>query len=244
MKIIVIILAVAALTQQCSDFLNDIHSFISTISDVFSTTEANIRVQYNLIHMDRIKTVSSQVSMLKNIQNEVPTNLCKYSKVEDSVNMLNIGQDLVNNMRKNLIYAVRASFEEMRNDHSNIIYAHLVMMQDFLEDCAEPSKSYFTDGKTCVMALENNIKTFLETSANRIVQCMKSTTTTSPLQHPKFKSDLKLIEDVYARHVTNIKKPFTHPVIITQFSSKSANETASNNLFNASFITFLRYKML
>lgn len=235
MKFLVIILAFASLSQQCSDFFYDIHSFISTIGDVFSLTEANMRVQYNLIHADRVKTVSSQLMLLKNMQNDLPPNLCKYQKVEDSVNMLNIGQDLINTVRSNLINAVRGSFEDMRNDHSNIIYAHLVMTQEFLEDCAEPSKSYFTDGKICVLALESNIKVFLETSANRIIQCMKNLTVSSPLQYPKFKAEFKTIEEAYNKHAANIKKPFNLPVLINQYSTKNANETAANNLFGVKF---------
>lgn len=237
MKYFVIILAFASLSQQCSDFIHDIHSFINTIGDVFSTTEANMRIQYNTIHAERVKTVATQMAMLKNMQNNLPENLCKYQKVEDSVNMLNIGQELVGDVRKNLIYAVRASFEDMRNDHSNIVYNHLVMVQDFLEDCAEPSKSYFTDGKICVMALEPNIKVFLESSANRIIQCMRNATVTTPLQHPKFKVDMGSIEDAYTKHATNIKRPFILPVIIYQYSTKAANETAANNLFAVSIKT-------
>lgn len=231
MKYFVIILAFASFSQQCSDFIHDIHSFINTIGDVFSMTEANMRIQYNTIHADRVKIVATQMAKLKNMQEGLPENLCKYQNIEDSLNMLNIGQEVIGNVRKNLIYAVRASFEDMRNDHSNIIYNHLVMVQDFLEDCAEPSKSYFTDGKICVMALEPNIKVFLESSANKIIQCMKNATVSTPLQHPKFKVDMASIDDAYTKHAASIKRPFIIPLIIYQYSTKAANETAANNLF-------------
>lgn len=231
MKLFVIILALASFSQQCSDFIHDIHSFISTIGDVFSTTEANMRIQYNTIQAERVKTVATQMTMLKNMQNNLQENLCRYQYTEDSVNMLNIGQEVIGDVRKNLIYAVRSSFEDMRNDHSNIIYNHLVMVQDFLEDFAEPSKSYFTDGKICVMALEPNIRNFLESSANRIVQCMRNATVTSPLQYPKFKVEMGSIDDAYTKHVANIRRPFNNPYIIYQYSTKEANQTAANNLF-------------
>jgi hypothetical protein len=197
-------------------------------------SEAQMRIQYNTIHAERVKSLSTQLNLLRNIQKDLPPDLCKYQKTESSVNMLNSGQDLVANMRKNLIFAARATFEELRNDHSNLIYNHLIMMTEFLEDCAEPSKSYFSDGKACVIGLESNIKTFLESSANRIVQCIKNATTSFPLQHSKFKTDLDSVNDIYEKQSFNIKKQFLIPVVINRFSTKIANETAADNLLTVS----------
>jgi hypothetical protein len=216
---------------------------LNFVQDYYYFSEAQMRIQYNTIHAERVKVLSTQLNMLKNIQKDLPPDLCKFQKTETSVNMLNSGQDLVGNMRKNLMYTARSTFEEMRNDHSNIVYNHLVMMTELLEDCAESSKSYFTDGKACVIGLESNIKIYLESSSNRIIQCIKNATVTYPLQHSKFKTDMDSVNDIYDKQSLNTKKPFYIPIPINKFSTKVANETASTNLLTVSILLIIRHSI-
>jgi hypothetical protein len=212
------------------------------MGDVFSNMEANMRIQYNTIQMERIKTLKNQLDQLENINSPLPRDLCKYQGTEESVSFLQIGQDLVLNVKKNLIYSVRATFEEMRIEHSNTMFSHIAAMADFLEDCFDPAKAYFTDGKACVMSLEKNIKLFLETGSTKIIQCMKNNTITNPLQHPRFKSHIDYMDKAFTKQAADMKKPFILPVLIGSWSTKKQNETAAKALLEVSIkISKLNY---
>lgn len=217
-------------SRACVDYIYDIHISFSNMADAFANMEANLRIQYNTIQIDRLKVLSTMLNSFETIQDPLPRDLCKFQGTEESTSFLQTGQDLVANVRKNLIYSSRAQFEEMRIDQSNIVFGHIAAMADFLEDCFEPAKAYFTDGKACVINLEKSIKNFLDTSASRIVQCMKNNTVSYPLTPSRFKNQIESMTAIYKTQAADMKKPFTFPILIGYWSTKKQNETAAEAL--------------
>lgn len=229
-EIFVIILLLVANSRTCVDYIYDIHTFISNMGDSFGNMEANMRIQFNTFHIERLKILKSQFDQLETINNILPRDLCKYQDTEESISFQNIGEELINDVRKNLMYSVRAEFEEMRIEQSNAIFSYIAAMANFLEDCFEPARAYFTGGKACVMGLERNIQIFLETGSSRMIQCLRNSTARNPLQHPGFRSQIDFMTRSYRKQSNDMRRPFILPVLIGFWSSKRQNETAARAL--------------
>lgn len=241
LKIIVIISLLVSNSRTCVDYIYSIHPMVANIGDAFTTMEANMRIQYNTLHLERAKVLKTQYDALDNLRKDYPKDLCKYQGTEESISFQQMGQEMINSVKKNLIYSTKASFDEVRLDHINYVFAFIQSMSEFVDDFFEPAKTYFADGKACVIGLEKNLKSYLETGASRIIGCMRNGTVTNPLMPPKFKSYIDFMSTTYTKQGTDMRKPFLLPVFISLYSTKKQNESAAEALLKVIKIINLGY---
>ncbi|CAG9799305.1 unnamed protein product [Chironomus riparius] len=187
-NILIIILLLVYNSNSCSDKINDIHILLTNIQDAGSLMETSLRAQYNTFLGEKLKSIGTLLGSLKTLQNELPTDLCKYQSIDVGSNIIHAMNNFIDIVRKNVLYSVKSSLEDAKIDHSNILYDFIMYVYDFIDKVGVGSKNLFNDGKGCVMDLEGEIKSFIDLSSKKFMECLKNVSLSSPIQPVKFKA--------------------------------------------------------
>ncbi|XP_070507404.1 uncharacterized protein [Chironomus tepperi] len=150
--------------------------------------ETNLRAQYNTFLGEKVKSIGTLLGGLKTLQNELPTDLCKFPSIDVGLNIIHAMNNFIDIVRKNVLYSVKSSLDDAKTDQSNILYDFIMYIYDFIDMIGVGSKNLFNDGKGCVMDLEGEIKSFVDLSAKKFMECLKNVSISSPIQPVKFKT--------------------------------------------------------
>lgn len=224
MKFLLVILLFFAYSKSCIDIRPDINSFINAIEHQTLIMETDIRITYNTYHATRLKLINEPLVFLRNLQKLLPGDLCKYQSIDKGINIINGMYDLANNARRNTIYAVRAKFENMRNDQSKLVYNFLMSMYDMIETISEPIRSYFPEGRECVIDAESMLLKFIDTSDEMFMRCFRNVSTLYPLVSSNIRNYQNSLTTLLTGINRDVRGFFAY---IWRFSTKAQNDSAA-----------------
>lgn len=216
-------------SNSCSDKINDIHILLTNIQDAGSLMETNLRAQYNTFLGDRIKSIGTLLGSLKTLQNDLPTDLCKYQSIDVGLNIIHAMNNFIDIVRKNVLYSVKSSLDDAKTDQSNILYDFIMYIYDFIDMIGVGSKNLFNDGKGCVMDLEGEIKSFIDLSSKKFMECLKNVSLSNPIQPIKFKA----YQDNLTLTIKTISYKFKEPYWYIWAYSTTAQTDLAAEKFNA-----------
>ena len=224
LNILIIISLLIYSSNSCSDKINDIHILLTNIQDAGILMETNLRAQYNTFLGERVKSIGTLLGSLKTLQNELPTDLCKYPSIEVGLNIIHAMNNFIDIVRKNVLYSVKSSLDDAKTDQSNILYDFIMYIYDFIDKVGIGSKNLFNDGKGCVMDLEGEIKSFIDLSSKKFMDCLKNVSISNPIIPVKFKS----YQDNLTLTIKTISYKFKEPFwYIWVYSTTAQNDFAA-----------------
>lgn len=224
--LIILILISSACAKQCSDGIVDIHNLITTLYDYTNLMETTIRIQYNQFHTERLNAINNQMAFLKTLQQGFNSETCKYQGIEEGYGIYLSANEYINVVRKNVFYALKSAIDDLRNDNLNLIFLFLNYHNDMVDRIAQQSKNLFSDGKVCVMNLENEIKTFFDTTIRKLMEAMRSAANTSPLAVNSIRTAQGTLQNT-CRQISHYSRAYFGGT--GSGSSKQSNDTVANN---------------
>jgi hypothetical protein len=196
-------------------------------------TEMSLRIKFYAIISDRVKKIGTLLSGLKNLQNILPTDLCKYQSVDVGLNIVHAMNTFIDTVRKNVLYAVKSSLDDARDDQSNILVNFIIYMHDFIDMVGIQSKSLFNDGRGCVMEMEDDVKNFMDTSSKKFIECLQNVSISRPIIPKNFRT---YQDDLTLKMRTinyNLRLPFYY---IWMYSTTAQNDTAAEKFNDVSIL--------
>ena len=186
--LLVIVLQLIHNSNSYSEKVNDIHILLTNIQDAGILMETSLRAQYYTFLGDKVKSIGTLLGGLKNLQHDLPTDLSKYQSIDVGLNIIHAMSNFIHIVRKNVLYSVKSSLDDAKTDQSNILYDFIMYIYDFIDKIGVGSKNLFNDGKGCVMDLEGEIKSFIDLSSKKFMECQKNVSISNPLVPLKFKT--------------------------------------------------------
>lgn len=237
LRVLILVLMLICHSKSCSNKHNDIHILLTNIQDAGALMEFKLRSQFNLFIGERIKSIGNLLGILKTLQNDLPTDLCKYQSIDLGLNIIHALNNFINIVRKNVLYAVSSALDDAKNDQSHILYDFVMYFYDFINELRKKSKHLFNDGKGCVMNMEKEIKIFLDQSSNKFMECLKNVSISNPVQAPEFKNYEKNFTLSFRTIGLKLREPFYY---IWMYSTRKQNDTAAEKFNLVSMLSLER----
>lgn len=230
MKILLLLVFVSIVNaKKCNDGLANIHNLISTLYDYINHMETQVRVQYYQFHADRLNTITSQLAFLKSLQNGFFAESCNYQLIDEGRGIYLSSIEYFHVITKNVFYAVKSSVDDLRNQNLNIIYLFLQNHNNFVESIAQQSINLLSDGKDCVMTMENDIKTYFDTTVRKLMEGMRRAAQTDPLNVPTIGGLRGNLQGSFGQLAYYSRAYFGGT---SRLSNQRSNETVANNYNN------------
>jgi len=218
-------------SNSCLEKTNDIHILISNLEDAVIETEMSLRIKFYSYIGDRVKRIGNILKGVKNLQNILPSDLCKYESVDVGLSIVHSMNNFIDTVRKNVLYAIRSSLDDVRDDQSNSLANFIIYIHDFIDTIGLQSKSLFNDGKGCVMKMEGDIKMFMDVGSKEFMECLQNVSISHPIIPKNFKTyqdDLTLKMRTVNNH---LRQPFYY---VSMYTTTFYNDTQTKKFNDVS----------
>jgi len=220
-------------SNSCSEKINDIHILITNLEDAVVVTEMSLRIKFYAFISERVKRIGTLLNGLKTLEDILPSDLCKYQSVDVGLNILHSMNIFIDVVRKNVLYAVKSSLDDARDDQSNSLANFIIYIHDFIDMIGLQSKNLFNDGRGCVMEMEGEIKNFMDVGSKKFMECLQNVSISRPIIPRNFKT---YQDDLILKMRTmnnNLRLPFYY---IWMYTTKVYNDTAAEKFNDVSIL--------